>query len=142
MASIDVWRRRCRIGLAVFYGAAGILHVFFPAPFLSITPAWVPDAGDVIFLTGLCEIAGAVGLLVPPVRKFAGICLALYAVFVFPANIKHALDSLGGPAASPWRWLYHGVRLPLQPAIIWLAAFAGGVVSWPFRRPHDSETRG
>jgi uncharacterized membrane protein len=139
MASADLWRRRCRIGLAVFYTVAGILHVFLPAPFLSITPGWVPDAGDVIFLTGLCEIAGAIGLLMPPVRRFAGVALALYAVLVFPANIKHALDSLGGPLVSPWQWLYHGVRLPLQPVIIWLAGFAGGSVSWPFQRSQNSD---
>lgn len=125
MQRTDVWQNRCRIGLSIFYGLAGILHLAIPGPFLSITPGWVPDADRVIMLTGLCEIAGAIGLFIPAFRKYAGIGLALYAVCVFPANIRHALDSLGGGTGSLWQWLYHTIRLPLQPLIIWLALFAG-----------------
>ncbi|MFJ6323338.1 MULTISPECIES: DoxX family protein [unclassified Rhizobium] len=130
----DVWQRRCRWGLSAFYGLAGILHIVLPKPFLGITPAWVPEPETVIFLTGLCEIAGAVGLLMPRLRKAAGIGLALYAVCVFPANIKHAIDGLGAATVSPWQWLYHLVRLPLQLPLVWVALFAGSVVVWPFRR--------
>ncbi|EMG51280.1 hypothetical protein WYI_22960 [Ochrobactrum sp. CDB2] len=97
---VDVWQRRCRWVLSAFYGLAGILHIVLPKPFLVITPAWVPEPETVIFLTGLCEIAGAAGLLVPRLRKAAAIGLALYAVCVFPANIKHAIDGLGDATAS------------------------------------------
>ncbi|MFK0278653.1 hypothetical protein ACIQUG_33675 [Ensifer sp. NPDC090286] len=134
MAGIEIWRFRLRIGLAILYSAGGALHAVWPAPFLSITPAWVPNAPNVILLTGLCEIAGAVGLLHPRLRRYAGIMLALYAVCVFPANIKHALDDLGAGATSPWQWAYHLPRLALQPLIVWAALFAGNVVFWPFRR--------
>ncbi|EPR10959.1 hypothetical protein L905_21065 [Agrobacterium sp. TS43] len=133
-ARIDVWQRRCQWGLSGVYGLAGILHLVLPKPFLGITPAWVPEPEAVIFLTGLCEIAGAVGLLVPRLRKAAGIGLALYAICVFPANIKHAIDSLGAATVSPWQWSYHLIRLPLQPYLVWLALFAGNIVVWPFRR--------
>jgi uncharacterized membrane protein len=134
MAGIDTWRTRCRVLLAVFYGIAGILHIASPAPFLTITPAWVPQAQSVILLTGLCEIAGAIGLLVPPLRRNAAIALALYAVCVFPANIKHAIDSLGAASVSPLQWLYHIPRLFLQPAIVWATLFAGGLLTWPVRK--------
>ncbi|MEJ5081285.1 DoxX family protein [Ochrobactrum sp. MYb379] len=134
MAKIDVWQRRCRWVLSAFYGLAGILHIVLPKPFLVITPAWVPEPETVIFLTGLCEIAGAVGLLVPQLRKAAAIGLALYSVCVFPANIKHAIDGLGAATASPWQWLYHLVRLPLQPSLVLVALFAGNLFVWPFRR--------
>ncbi|MBD8653007.1 DoxX family protein [Rhizobium sp. CFBP 8752] len=130
---LTVWRRRCRLGLFLFYAAAGVLHITVPRPFLSITPSWVPDAPEVILVTGLCEIAGAIGLLVPWSRRYAGIGLALYAACVFPANIKHAVTSLTAPDASQWQWLYHMVRLPLQPVLIWIALFAAGIVRWPMR---------
>jgi uncharacterized membrane protein len=120
--------------LFALYATAGVLHVTFPAPFLAITPLWVPSAPDVVLLTGFCEIAGAIGLFVPSLRKYAGIALALYAVLVFPANIKHAFDSLSAPDVSPWQWLYHGVRLPLQPFVVWLALFAGDAVTWPVQK--------
>ncbi len=129
-----VWRRRCGIALSVIYGLAGILHLAFPGPFLAITPDWVPEPQRVIQFTGACEIAGAIGLLVPGLKRYAGIGLALYAVCVFPANIKHAMDDLTAASVSPWQWLYHAIRLPLQPLLVWVALFAGGVTSWPIRR--------
>lgn len=132
MASTDVWRGRSRLGLALLYSLAGVLHIAIPNPFLSITPSWVPDPPHVILITGLCEITGAIGLLIPTVRRYAGMGLALYAVTVFPANLEHALDSLGGSGVSPWQWLYHLVRLPLQPVLVWLALFASEAAMWPF----------
>jgi uncharacterized membrane protein len=84
----------------------------------------------VILLTGLCEIAGAVGIVTARLQRAAGIGLALYAVCVFPANIKHAIDALSGDP-SVWEWIYHLLRLPLQPVLIWLPLFAGRVVRWP-----------
>lgn len=134
MSIHDLWRSRVRIGLAIFYGAAGCLHVLLPAPFLSITPAWVPFAPLVILATGLCEIAGALGVCFLGLRKPACIGLALYAVCVFPANIKHALDSLGGDSASALAWIYHSIRLPLQPILVWLPLYAGRLIIWPFSR--------
>ena len=65
--------------LAVAYLAAGVLHILSPAPFLSITPAWVPAPHAVIALTGVAELLGAAGLLQPlsrPLRRAAGIGLA------------------------------------------------------------------
>ncbi len=119
--------------LAAIFLAAGVLHVFVPGPFLGITPAWVPLAPTVILLTGLAEIAGAVGLMIPRLRRAAGIGLALYAVCVFPANVQHAINDLG--LAHPHLgWAYHGPRLLFQPVIVWWALWAAQVIDWPFRR--------
>ena len=51
-----------RLSLAAIYLSAGFLHVMLPGPFLSILPNWVPEPQFTIFATGLCEIAGAIGL--------------------------------------------------------------------------------
>ncbi len=126
-------RPAVRLALALVYAAAGLFHLATPGPFLLITPAWVPLPREVIFGTGLCELAGAAGLLTRSLRRAAGIGLAAYAVCVFPANIKHALDGL--PAGQvQLGWWYHAPRLALQPVIVWWALFAGEVVDWPFRR--------
>ncbi|MEG3176606.1 DoxX family protein [Sphingomonas sp. RB3P16] len=125
-------RQILRALLAAAYLAAGVLHVFVPAPFLGITPAWVPFATQVILATGLCEIAGALGLFVPRLRWWAGVGLAAYAVCVYPANVKHAIDYIdygrGGLGLG-----YHIPRLLFQPVIVWWALFAGRVVDWPFK---------
>jgi hypothetical protein len=46
-----------------------------------------------------------------------GVMLALYAVCVFPANIKHAIDSVQLPQL-PTSWWYHAPRLALQPVLV------------------------
>ena len=125
-------RSALRLLLALIYLAAGVFHLLIPDTFLTITPHWVPFPRDVILGTGLCEIAGAIGLLSYRLRRTAGIALAAYAFCVFPANIKHAIDSL--PTGHPG-WLYHGPRLVFQPVFVWWALLAGDVVDWPFTRP-------
>jgi uncharacterized membrane protein len=119
--------------LAAFFVAAGVAHITMPEPFLKITPDWVPFAPQVIFVTGLCELAGAAALVTRPLRRWAGIALALYALCVWPANIKQALDHIVIPHI-PDSWWYHGPRLAFQPVLIWWALFCAGVIDWPWRR--------
>ena len=119
--------------MAAFYLAAGLLHLARPDAFLPIVPSWVPAPREIILLTGVAEIAGAIGLLIPRLRKAAGIGLALYALGVFPANIKHAIEGIT-LAGLPSSWWYHAPRLAMQPVLIWWALYVGGVVDWPWRR--------
>jgi uncharacterized membrane protein len=126
-------RRIARWLLALAYLAAGIAHLRSPAGFIAITPDWVPWPAQVVALTGVAEITGAIGLMIPKLRRAAGSGLALYALCVWPANLNHALNDipLRGMHLS---WWYHAPRLALQPVIIWWALWATGVTDWPFRR--------
>jgi uncharacterized membrane protein len=119
--------------IAVFYSAAAIAHLIAPDKLLAITPSWVPYAPQVIFLTGLFEIAASAALVTRPLRIWAGIAMAAYAVCVWPANIKHAVDGIDIPYMTN-SWLYHGPRLALQPVIAWWALYCAGVIDWPWRR--------
>jgi uncharacterized membrane protein len=122
-----------RILLTIFYTLAGIAHLRSPGGFLAITPCWVPFPDAVIAFTGIAEIAGAIGLMIPRVRYAAGAGLALYALFVWPANINHMVNNIpvNGHTAS---MAYHIPRMMAQPVVIWLALWASGVTNWPFRR--------
>lgn len=126
-------RRAARYALAAAFLIAGVAHLRSPAGFIAITPHWVPWPEQVIALTGLAEIVGAVGLMIAPLRRAAGIGLALYALCVWPANLNHALNdiALGGVHLG---WWYHAPRLMLQPVIIWWALWASGVTDWPWRK--------
>ena len=115
------------IFLAIFYAVAGYFHLSAPESFIRVTPDWVRNPHEIIFVTGLCELAGAAALLMPRTRKIAAIALALYAVCVYPANIEHAVQDLSG-ADHGLGWLYHGPRLFAQPLILWWSLYAGGVV--------------
>jgi uncharacterized membrane protein len=122
--------------MAAFFVAAGFLHLRAPDALLAITPDWVPFAPQVIFATGLFEFAAAAALVTRPLRFWAGIALAAYAVCVWPANIKHAFEGIA-ISHMPSSWWYHAPRLALQPVIIWWALFSAGVIDWPWQRTRD-----
>jgi len=129
--SDTVWRAL----LVLVYAAAGVLHLAAPQPFASIVPPWVPAPALVVALTGVAEIAGAVGLgqgWSMPLRRAAGWGLAAYALCVWPANLQHMLIDLAHPEKG-LPLTYHVPRLLLQPVLIWWALRAGGVTRWPQR---------
>ena len=127
------YRLGLRLVLAAFYLGAGIFHLTSPRGFILIVPSFVPWPAEVVWLTGIAEIAGAVGLVIPRLQKAAGVGLALYAICVFPANINHALNNID-IGVLPNNWWYHGPRFLLQPVLVWWALFCTGVVNWPMGR--------
>ena len=120
-------RIRARNAATFLYVPFGILHVLAPEKFLPIMPPAVPMKRQVVIATGVAEIFGGLGLLLPRTRKAAAIGLALYAIGVYPANVYHAVSRKHVPPI-PDSWWYHGSRLALQPAFVWWALFAGGLV--------------
>jgi uncharacterized membrane protein len=135
-ASDAIARAAMRWVLAVFYAAAGIAHLYAPDQLLAITPSWVPFAPEIVFITGLCELAGAAALVTRPLRRAAGFALAAYAICVWPANFKHAIDGIDLPYISS-SWLYHAPRLLLQPVLVWWALYSAEIIDWPWRRAND-----
>ncbi|WP_457584652.1 hypothetical protein [Ensifer canadensis] len=65
LVKLECWRGVASASLAIFYGIAGVLHLIFPGPFVSIVPAWAPDEAADVWLTGIAELLGALGLLLP-----------------------------------------------------------------------------
>lgn len=133
MNGLERTRTVLRWVIAAAYLFVGIVHLRSPNGFMPIVPDWVPYPLETILLTGACEIAGAIGLMIPRFRRAAAWGLAAYAVCVFPANIKHAVEGviIGGTQLG---WGYHAPRLAFQPVLVWWALFAGGIVTWPFGR--------
>jgi uncharacterized membrane protein len=91
--SIEAVSLVVRIVLAAAFVAMGVLH-FVPSAARGVRGSDPRRAGGMmaaiprrlVALTGVCEIAGGIGLLVPPVQTLAGILLAVFLVAVFPAN--------------------------------------------------------
>jgi len=119
--------------LALLYFTVGVVHLRSPHAFMPIVPEWVPFPRETVLFTGVCEILGAAALFVPRLRWLAGAMLAAYAVAVYPANIKHAIEGIA-VNGSHLGWGYHAPRLAFQPVFVWWALFAGSVINWPFRR--------
>jgi uncharacterized membrane protein len=113
------WSADVRDGLAVMLLFTASAH-FTPMKedLIRMTPRWVPRPGAMVFFTGLCEIAGAIGLVIPATRSAAGIALILFFIAVLPANIHAARAGVtlrGRPATPLW------LRVPMQILFIVLA---------------------
>ncbi len=118
---LSSWRDASRGGLVIMFLFTGASHfTSMKYDFAAMIPAPLPNDLWVIYLTGVLEIAGAIGLLIPRTRKLAGICLVLLLVALFPANVYAALNEipLRGEAPTPL-WL----RGPMQLLFI-------GMVWW------------
>jgi uncharacterized membrane protein len=114
----QTWQESTVCALAVMFCFTGFAH-FGPLrnDLQKMLPPWVPKPKEVIFLTGILEILGAIGLIIPETRWSAGICLILFLLAVFPANVHAAKTDvqLGGKAVTPL-----GVRGPMQVMLILL----------------------
>jgi len=98
-----------------FFG--GLAHFAFTDLEASIVPPQIPDAPDVVLVTGVLELVGALGLLVPWTRRWAGWGLFLLTLAVTPANIYMLQVHDRFPSVPEWLlW----ARLPIQVVLLWL----------------------
>ena len=87
--SLNGWVDALRIGFAAMFAFTAMAH-FHPKlrpGILSMVPDNLPRRELLVTLTGVAELAGAIGLLIPAVAPFAATALALLLVAMFPANI-------------------------------------------------------
>jgi uncharacterized membrane protein len=112
--------RTSRLLLAAVFVFAGMMHFIIPASYVGIMPPWLPWHRGLVYLSGVLEIAGGVGLLVPRTRRAAGIGLVLLLIAVWPANLQMVLAARA--ADKPlWHEALLWLRLPLQLLLIWWA---------------------
>lgn len=104
--------------VALGFLIAAIPHFTATATEASLIPDVVPRRRELVLLTGVAEIAGALGLLIPRTRRLAAYGLVTLLIAVFPANINHAIQNLqpGGILNSR---VNQWARLPFQPLFIW-----------------------
>jgi uncharacterized membrane protein len=113
---------RARHLLGVTFMAAGALHFVRPRMYEAIMPRYLPAHRELVYASGVAELAGGVGVLHPRTRRAAGWWLIATLVAIFPANVEmavHAERFKQFPPAALW------ARLPLQGVLIawaWLTA--------------------
>jgi uncharacterized membrane protein len=94
---LNGWSEAVTVGLSAMFILTASAHFARPrrTALVAMVPPRFPRPGLLVTATGLLEIAGAAGLLVPATRTAAGICLALLLVAMFPANVHAARASTG-----------------------------------------------
>ena len=95
----------------------GVMHFVNPADFVAIVPAVLPAKLALVYISGIAEIAGGLGLILPQTRRLAGWGLVALYIAVFPANINMLVNHLplGDKPVETWQlW----ARLPIQLVLI------------------------
>jgi uncharacterized membrane protein len=118
VAYVNNWTAAIAVGLAAMFVLTGFSHFAPPLrrDLVAIVPPRLPAPGYLVTFTGLLELLGAVGLLVPETRVAAAVCLLVLMLAMFPANIY--ASRMPDPPKSMT------TRLPLRTAIeaVFLAA--------------------
>jgi uncharacterized membrane protein len=113
------WQASARDALSLMLVFTGISHfTFMKEEFVRMMPPSIPWPRTLVYFTGICEIAGAVGLLLPEFRRAAAYALIAFFLAVLPANIHAARAGVhlhGKPATSLW------LRIPMQVLFIAVA---------------------
>jgi uncharacterized membrane protein len=112
--------------LGALFVAAGLNHFVKPEVYVKIMPPYLPWHYELVLISGVFEILGGVGLLIPRTSRAAAWGLIALLVAVFPANAHMALHPEVGaelfpalPPAAYW------IRLPFQAVLIaWAYWFA------------------
>jgi uncharacterized membrane protein len=112
-----------RVLLGVLFIGAGVLHFVVPEMYVAMIPPGYPAPRALVLWSGVAEIAGGIGLLVPwrPLRRWAGWGLVLLLVAVYPANVQMALTT-----EAPFGLLW--MRLALQGVLVAWVLRASGVL--------------
>ena len=101
--------------LALIYGVPfiliGIEHFREPQKFVDIVPKYMPFALFLVYLTGVMEIIGGLGIIYPETREITGRLMALFLIAIYPANFNMWINDIP----------YNGTRLTTQGHLVRLS---------------------
>jgi uncharacterized membrane protein len=86
---VNNWTAAIAVGLAAMFVLTGVAH-FAPAmrrDLIAIVPPRLPAPGLLVTVTGVLELLGAAGLLLPVTRVAAAVCVLALMLAMFPANV-------------------------------------------------------
>jgi uncharacterized membrane protein len=113
-----------RTALGMFFIFASTFHFTASEIEMKIIPPSLPWRRSAVYISGIFELLGGIGLLLPRYKRPASIGLATLLVAIVPANIYHAVlyFKKGGP---PNARFYHYARIPLQVVLILVTLWSG-----------------
>ena len=101
--------------LALIYGVPfiliGIEHFREPQKFVDIVPKYMPFALFLVYLTGVIEIIGGLGIIYPETREITGRLMVLFLLAIYPANFNMWINDIP----------YNGTRLTTQGHLVRLS---------------------
>lgn len=99
----------------------GVLHLVRPGPFENIVPKVLPRRKELVYASGVVEIATGAMMLHPRTRRVGGLSAVALLAGVFPANVQMTADAVRSSRAPGWYKVGTVLRLPLQAPMIRIA---------------------
>jgi uncharacterized membrane protein len=111
-----------RIAMSAMLAFTAIGHFAFTKGMAMMLPDFIPFKSETVYLTGIIEIAAAIGLFIPNFRMVTAWLLIAFFILILPANIyatiKHIDYQKGTFDGNGLTYLWF--RIPLQILfIIW-----------------------
>lgn len=104
LSYFDGWETSLRIAVALMFIFTATAHWGKRRPdLIEMVPPALSNPGFIVTITGIFEIVGAIGLLIPITLSIASIGLAVLLIVMFPANIRAARKgiTIGGRPSTP-----------------------------------------
>lgn len=124
----ETLRKIALVAAALLYVAAGVMHFVQPSPYVKIVPPILPQPLLLVYLSGVAELLGGIGLLVPRLRRVAAWGLVALLLAVLPANIYMAayrIQVTAAPIPIWLLWLRVPVQFVLMAWVLWCTAGRG-----------------
>lgn len=113
----STWRMLGRIFVMFWFIVGGVGHFVLTRTFVSVVPPYVAFPLEMVYVTGVLEIAGALALLYKPLRHIAGLCLIALTICVTPVHIQMLIEADRYAALGP---VVLWARLLFQSVLIWI----------------------
>ncbi|MFP2963909.1 DoxX family membrane protein [Myxococcus sp. 1LA] len=130
---------RAAVAAGLFFIGAGVMHFVMPARYAAMIPPQLPSPDLWVFLSGVAEVAGGLGLLLPRARRLAAVGLIALLLAILPANIHEAQANTAAHVLPFPDW-YFWLRIPFQLVYVAWVAWAGGL--WRMRSRAREEAHG
>lgn len=110
------WATAGKIAMAVMLILTAIGHFKFPEGMAMMMPSIIPFKTELVYLTGILEMAASVGLLIPGTQLITAWCLIVFFILILPANIYASIHHVNFEKATyegqgiSYLWF----RIPLQ----------------------------
>ena len=110
---LDRFRSPLRVLMGVLFILAGVMHFVRLQFYLNIMPPFLPYHLELVYISGVLEILGGFGVLIPSFRRFSGYGLIGLLIAVFPANIYMLTHNIEVVGFTQFTYMLI-LRLPLQ----------------------------
>lgn len=111
-----------RLAMAAMLVFTALGHFMFTKGMTMMLPSFIPFKTETVYLTGVIEIAAAIGLFIPNFKTITGWLLIAFFILLLPANIYASLKNVDYQKATfdgnglSYLWF----RIPLQLLfIVW-----------------------